>query len=396
MKALVLNSGSSSLKYQLFQLPEETVLCSGLVDKIGQAGCVLKHKQNGQKVDFDLPDADHTEALNKVSKVLVSEEHGVIKSAQEVDVVGHRVVHGGEEFNTTTIINEKVKAKIKALFSLAPLHNPANLQGIDVAEEVFPSAKQIAVFDTAFHSNIPEHAYRYAIPNELYEKHGIRTYGFHGTSHRFVANKSKALFGIDPDKNKIVTIHLGNGCSMAAIKDNKCIDTTMGLGPLAGLVMGTRSGDIDPSVIFYLSEKGHDISDIRLILNKNSGLKGLTGESDMRAVKELADKGSSAAKLALDIYAYRIKKYIGAYTAALNGLDSIIFTGGVGENDADMRANVCAEMDALGIEINNEENAKWSDEARDVSNGKVKVLIIPTNEELEIATQCYRLITTGE
>lgn len=392
MKALVLNSGSSSIKYQLFNMPEGVVLCSGQVDQIGLAGCTLEHKHNGEETTFELPSSDHAQALNKVSEVLVSEEHGAIQSADEVDVVGHRVVHGGEQFTETTIIDAKVKEKIKDLYSLAPLHNPANLQGIEVAEEVFPAAKQVAVFDTAFHSSIPEEAYRYAIPNELYEKFGIRTYGFHGTSHKFVSSEAIKQFGIDADANKIITIHLGNGCSMAAIKDGQCIDTTMGLGPLAGLVMGTRSGDIDPSIVFYLTENGYDISEVSKILNKQSGMKGLTGESDMRAVNALAESGDEGAQLALDIYAYRIKKFVGAYAAALNGIDAIIFTGGVGENDGALRAKVCNNLDALGISIDQEQNQVRSKEPRNLGTGQVKVLVIPTNEEFEIANQCYELI----
>jgi acetate kinase len=394
MKILVLNSGSSSLKYQLIEMPVGKVLCSGMVEKIGEVEGHLMHKHEDEKFDLVATFSDHKSALKKVADILVSEQHGVIKSVSEINAVGHRVVHGGESFSATTLINEEVKFKIKELHSLAPLHNPANFEGIEVAEKVFENARQVAVFDTAFHSTIPEEAYRFAIPEKLYKEHGIRVYGFHGTSHRYVANQAIAHLQLENKESRVITIHLGNGCSMAAIKNGESIDTSMGLGPLSGLVMGTRSGDIDPSIIFYLAEVGYDLDEIKSILNKDSGMKGMTGDNDLRAIHAMAANNDSAAQLALEVYAYRIKKYIGSYVAALNGLDAVVFTAGVGENDAITRSNSLNNLSAFGIEIDPSKNKESSDGIREIQKGKVKILIIPTNEELEIANQCHRLLLT--
>jgi acetate kinase len=337
--------------------------------------------------------ADHEAGLYEVAKLLTDAEIGVIQDPQEIDAVGHRVVHGGESFSSTTIITEEVKKEIKRLFPLAPLHNPANYLGIEVAEKIFVNAKQIAVFDTAFHQTMPPKAYRYAIPQSFYQDLGIRAYGFHGTSHKYVTEK--ALEYLKNPHAKIVSIHLGNGCSMAAVKEGQSVDTTMGFGPLSGLVMGTRSGDIDPSVIFYLvSQLGFSLEQVGTLLNKNSGLQGLTGFSDMRDILKAMAAGNEKAELAYELYAYRIKKYIGSYAAVLNGLDAVVFTAGVGENDANIRRVVCMDMGYLGMQLDEEKNAIRSGVIRDVSqpNSTVKVLVIPTNEELEIVKQCYHLL----
>lgn len=397
MKILVLNSGSSSLKYQLFEMPNETPLCSGLVDRIGLENSTLTHNfhRNGDKVVFKIERSieDHEEGLLAVTKLLVDPEKGVISEVDEVAAIGHRVVHGGEQFSSTTLITKEVKDKIKELFALAPLHNPPNFIGITVAERVFPNAQQIAVFDTAFHQSMPPRAYRYAIPKELYTDLGIRAYGFHGTSHLYVSKKANEY--LKNPNAKIITIHLGNGSSMTAIQGGKSIDHSMGLGPMGGLVMGTRSGDIDPSIIFHLiNERGFKAKEVNDILNKKSGLIGLCGLSDMRDVKKAREEGNQDAILAYEIYAYRIRKYIGTFTASLNGLDAIVFTAGIGENDPDMREAVCKDMDFFGISLDKSKNKIKSSDIREVNEkeSKVKILVIPTNEELEIGKQAFALI----
>ncbi|PRY85529.1 acetate/propionate family kinase [Mongoliibacter ruber] len=401
MKILVLNSGSSSLKYQLFDMPNESPLCSGLVDRIGLEGASVKHTafKNGGGETFNInnPIKDHEDGLQMVTDLLIDSEKGVLSSMEEVQAIGHRVVHGGEQFASTTLITKEVKEKIKALFALAPLHNPPNYLGITVAERLFPKAKQVAVFDTAFHQTMPERAYRFAIPKGMYTELGIRSYGFHGSSHQYVSKK--ALEHLGNPIAKIITIHLGNGSSMAAVSAGKSIDNTMGLGPMGGLVMGTRCGDIDPSIIFYLlNEKGYSPKEVNELLNKKSGLMGLTGFSDMRDVKNEVKNNNPDAVLAYELYAYRIQKYIGAFAAAMNGLDAIIFTAGIGENDPDMREAVCKNMDYFGIAINPEKNQKRSSEIREVntSSSKVKILVIPTNEELEIGQQTYEKVVITE
>ncbi|SMD45734.1 acetate kinase [Aquiflexum balticum DSM 16537] len=397
MKILVLNSGSSSLKYQLFEMPNEIPLCSGLVDRIGLENSTLTHNfhRNGEKEVFKIEGniQDHEEGLLAVNKLLLDPEKGVISSVDEVVAIGHRVVHGGEQFASTTLITKEVKDKIKELFALAPLHNPPNFIGITVAERVFPNAQQIAVFDTAFHQSMPPRAYRYAIPKELYTDFGIRAYGFHGTSHLYVSKKAIEYLN-NPDA-KIITIHLGNGSSMTAIKGGQSIDHSMGLGPMGGLVMGTRSGDIDPSIIFHLiNERGFKAKEVNDILNKKSGLLGLCGLSDMRDVKKAMEEGNQDAILAYELYAYRIQKYIGTFTASLNGLDAIVFTAGIGENDPDMREAVCKNMDFFGISLDKSKNKIKSSDIREVNEkeSKVKILVIPTNEELEIGKQAFALI----
>jgi acetate kinase len=397
MNIFVINSGSSSIKYQLFKMPSEQPICSGLVERIGLEDSIITHKvfTNGEeqvvKRTLDLP--DHEAGMVEVGHLLTAPGIGVIQNPEEIEVVGHRIVHGGESFAKTTVITAEVKSEIKKLFSLAPLHNPGGYLGIEVAEKIFQKATQIVVFDTAFHQTMPEKAFRYAIPNSYYTDYGIRVYGFHGTSHKYVAEQ--ALNYLDNPNAKIITIHLGNGCSMAAVDAGKCVDTSMGLGPLDGLIMGTRSGNIDASVVFHLvSNLGFDIEQVGTLLNKRSGMLGLTGYSDMRDIRNLMDQGDENAKLAYEMYAYRIKKYIGSYAAALGGLDAIVFTAGVGENDALTRQLVCTDMEFFGIEFNAAENNQRKPGLREISTegSRTKVLVIPTNEELEIANQCVELL----
>ncbi|RBQ07613.1 acetate/propionate family kinase [Pedobacter miscanthi] len=396
MNILIINSGSSSLKYQLFKMPDKAPVCSGLVERIGIEGSFIKHTVYSQGEKHSMEESgfisNHGEGLKQVLALLSQGEYAVIASPDDIAAVGHRVVHGGEHFTGATLITEEVKKEIKKLFSLAPLHNPVNYKCIEVAEQTFTNAKQIAVFDTAFHQTIPEQAYRYAIPEWYYKEHGIRVYGFHGTSHKYVSEQ--AIKWLNKEKSKIISIHLGNGCSITAIKDGKSIDTSMGFGPLSGLMMGTRSGDIDPSVIFHLMEhSGYSLEQLSTLVNKQSGLLGVGGSSDMRDIRKLVSEGNAAAALALKLYAYRIKKFIGAYAAILNGIDAIIFTAGVGENDSNMREAVCTELDYLGIELDSALNKAYKGELKEINtiSSKVKILVIPTNEEYEIAHQCYGL-----
>ncbi|SMB93813.1 acetate kinase [Hymenobacter roseosalivarius DSM 11622] len=398
MYIFVINSGSSSIKYQLFRWPVEQPVCSGLLERIGLADATITHKvftaEQEQVSQRSLPIPDHAAGLREVVRLLTDPEQGVLRDPQEVHVVGHRVVHGGEAFAATTLITPAVKAEIKRLFSLAPLHNPANYLGIEVAESLFPQARQVAVFDTAFHQTLPPKAFRYALPTSLYSEFGIRAYGFHGTSHQYVAAQAATYLG-NPTA-KIITIHLGNGCSMAAVLGGKSVDTSMGFGPLSGLVMGTRSGDLDPSVIFHLiQERGYEPVQVQTLLNKNSGMLGLTGFSDMRDITKALLAGDPAAELAYDLYAYRIQKYIGAYAAVLNGLDAVVFTAGVGENDARIRALVCRNLEFLGLHLGETRNEECTKELREINQAeaRVKILVVPTNEELAIARQCAELLT---
>ncbi len=378
-------------------MPDENPVCSGLVERIGLGDAVITHKTfiNGSEkvVKETLQLADHEAGLHEVARLLSDKEIGVIHDPGEVDAVGHRVVHGGESFKATTIISNEIKEKIKELFSLAPLHNPANYLGIEVAEKIFTKAKQVAVFDTAFHQTMPEKAFRYAIPEEFYTKRRIRAYGFHGTSHKYVSEK--AMEYLDNEQAKLITIHLGNGCSMTAVNAGKSVDTSMGFGPVSGLIMGTRSGDIDAAVIFHLmAQLEYTPQEVSDLLNKKSGMQGLTGYSDMRDIRKAIAAGDNNAALASEMYAYRIKKYIGAYAAVLNGLDAIVFTAGVGENSADTRQRICTDMEWLGIQLDKDANDQTGGQLRAINtvNSKVKILIIPTNEELEIVKQCYALL----
>ena len=374
-------------------MPSEKVLASGLVERIGQASGKLHYKSEAYSTSEEMEIIDHSVALKEVTKYLMNSDFGVIKDPADIPAIGHRVVHGGASFSDTIVIDEKVKEKIKELFSLAPLHNPPNLKGIEVAEELFPQAIQVAVFDTAFHQSIPSQASRYAIPNEFYEKENIQLYGFHGTSHKYVSEKANAY--LKKDRSKLISVHLGNGCSITAIKDGKSFDHSLGFGPVNGLIMGTRSGDIDQSVIFYLIEQlGYTAREVSDLLHHKSGMLGLTGYSDLRDIEEQAGKGNRECQLALEMNAYRIKKYIGAYAAAMNGVDAVIFTAGIGENSDVIRKTVCKDMDFLGIELDEEKNSVRSKEIRNIEkeSSAVKILVIPTNEELEIAKQTMAML----
>jgi acetate kinase len=390
-KILVINSGSSSLKFSLFEMPEEKVLVSGIVERIGLENSILKLNHKNKKIELQVETNSHKDALKIVSNFLLNTDNQLINNVDEIDSIGHRVVHGGSLFSETTLITEEVKQNIKELFSLAPLHNPANLTGIEVAEEIFPNAQQIAVFDTAFHQTIPEKAHRYAIPNEFYTQDKVRLYGFHGTSHKYVSKK--AIEYLQNQNAKIIVLHLGNGCSATAIQNGKSIDHSLGFGPLSGLVMGTRSGDLDPAVVLYLQEKGYSIKELSDILNKKSGLLGLTGFSDMREVESGYHQGDKNCKIALEIVVYRIKKYIGAYVATMNGLDALVFTAGIGENSKFFRNLICEDMNYFGFELEDAKNNSTNQSVNEIQtiNSKTKLLVIPTNEELEIANQCLNL-----
>ncbi len=393
MKVLVINSGSSSIKYQLINMPQEEVICSGLVERIGLNNAEIHYKSSENAINEVLDIPNHEIGLQKVVTFLLDKKIGVIKSTDEIEAVGHRVVHGGSTFSNTTIINDEVKDKIKSLFSLAPLHNPPNLEGINVCESIFPNAKQIAVFDTAFHQTMPAVAYKYAIPNKFLTEEHIRVYGFHGTSHKYVSEKTIEYLG--KQNSKLITIHLGNGCSMTAIENGKSIDHTLGFGPVTGLIMGSRSGDIDHTIIYYLVHNlGYALEDVNNMLQKESGMLGLTGYSDLRDIEAEAAKGNKDCQLALDMNAYRIKKYIGSYAAAMNGLDAIVFTAGIGENSVLIREMVCKDMDYLGINLDLKKNDLRAKKLTEIQSekSKVKVLIIPTNEEVEIAKQSYQLV----
>jgi acetate kinase len=392
MKILIINSGSSSIKYQLMVMPANEVICTGMIDRIGLATSNITFRTSSDSIEEIIPIPSHKVGLQKVAEMLLDPEKGVIKSTSEIAAVGHRVVHGGSYFSDTTIITDEVKHKIKELSELAPLHNPAHLVGITVAEEIFSNAKQVAVFDTAFHQTIPVEAHKYAIPNYLLTENKVRVYGFHGTSHKYVSEKAIDYL---ENSSKIITIHLGNGCSMTAIKDGKSVDHTMGFSPSNGLIMGTRAGDIDQAVIFYMIKSlGYSPDDVNSILLKQSGMLGLTGHSDLRDIEAEAEKGNKDCQLALLMNAYRIKKYIGSYAAALNGLDAIIFTAGIGENSSNMRKLVCTDMDYFGIELDDEKNQIRSKIIREINtpNSRVKVLVVPTDEEYEIANQVYQLL----
>lgn len=396
MNILVINSGSSSIKYQLIDVDSQEAKANGIVERIGLEDGVLTHKYDTAEGEEKIKEVffieNHSAGLSRIAEHLLHPEYGVIQDVDDIDAVGHRVVHGGEKFSDTCEITEDVKEGIKELFPLASLHNPANLQGVIVAEDIFPNARQVAVFDTAFHQTIPDIAYRYAIPEEMYTVHGIRKYGFHGTSHKYVS-KQAADFLNKPDA-KIITIHLGNGCSMAAVDSGKCVDTSMGLGPISGLMMGTRCGDIDPLIIFHMMKKLNlSAAEVSNILTKESGVKGLTGFSDMRDVEDAYAAGDEKAIFATHLYAYKIKQYIGSFAAAMNGLDAIVFTAGVGENDTGIRRCVCEDMDYFGIKIDLEKNDVRARKITEIHtpDATTSVLIVPTNEELEIANQVAAL-----
>lgn len=374
-------------------MPSEEISCEGLIERIGSADAILNYKTASTKTSEIIEILNHKSGLEKIATLLLDPEKGVIKNVKEIDAVGHRVVHGGNTLFKPTLIDAAVKEEIKSLIPLAPLHNPANLEGIELAEQVFSHAKQVAIFDTAFHHSIPTKAKKFAIPNEFYIEHNIQVYGFHGTSHKYVSEK--AITHLRKENSKIITIHLGNGCSMTAVENGKSVDHSMGFAPSNGLIMGTRSGDIDHSVIHYMVQKlGYSSEEANTILIKKSGMLGLTGYSDLRDIQAEAEKGNEDCMLALAMNAYRIKKYIGAYAAIMNGLDAIIFTAGIGENSAVLREMVCDEMQYLGIQIDKMKNSIRSVELQEInlSTSKAKILVIPTNEELEIAKQTFELV----
>ncbi len=392
MKILVLNCGSSSLKFQLFDMQREDVLMKGLVEKIGSSRAMFTFSgRKGNPVRDVLEVPDHEKAVRLVMDVLISAEHGVISSIAEVDAVGHRTVHGGEEFSGAALITPEVIEAMERCVPFAPLHNPANIIGIRMARKLMPDLPQVAVFDTAFHSRMPRASFLYGLPYEMYEKHGIRRYGFHGTSHGFVAGRAAELLGKPLSKLKLITCHLGNGSSIAAIDGGVSVDTSMGFTPLEGLVMGTRCGDLDPAVVGFIQEREKlGAQDVDSLMNKRSGLLGLSGVSnDMRELEEEAGRGSDRAQLALDIFCLRVRKYIGAYAAELGGLDGVVFTGGIGENAVRIRASILANLEHMGIKLDPEANAGRQPV---ISSGRVKVMVIPTNEELAISRETQDVV----
>ena len=394
MKILVLNCGSSSIKYQFIDTKEKIALAKGLVERIGMSSAVLSHSRydgDGIKIVGEI--LDHTIAIEYVLGVILSKNHGVIDSKDDIEAVGHRVVHGGETFSDSVLITDEVMQVLQDNIELAPLHNPPNIKGIQAVKRILPNVPQCAVFDTAFHTKMPPKSFLYGIPYELYKKHKIRKYGFHGTSHSYVAHKAAELLGKNINDLKMVTAHLGNGCSMSAVQNGISVDTSMGFTPLEGLIMGTRSGDADPSLILYIMGKeGLSLSEAGTLLNKHSGLIGISGvSSDMRELIAAIKEGNKRAKYAFDIFCYKIKKYLGSYAAAMGGLDAFVFTGGIGENSSEVRAEVCSNLEFLGIELDEERNNS-NNEIISKSSSKVPVLRIPTNEELVIALDTGRIV----
>lgn len=397
MKVLVLNAGSSSIKYQLFDVDQKVVLAKGMVDKIGMADSALfNNRDDGDEVRLEGEIVDHQAGIEYVLGVLISEKHGSVKSLEEIDAVGHRVVHGGESFQSSVLINDQIIKKIEECVPLAPLHNPPNLKGIYAVTELMPETPQIAVFDTAFHQTMPKSAYMYAIPYSLYKKYGLRRYGFHGTSHHYVSRRACEIMDLDYQSQKIITCHLGNGGSITAINHGKSVDTSMGLTPVEGMIMGTRSGDLDLGVLTYIIDKEElNVNEANTLINKHSGILGISGvSSDMREVEKASDDGNNRARLALEMYEYRIVKYIGSYTAAMSGVDMIVFAGGIGENDDRVREAICKRFGYLGLEFDSEKNKGLRSREAVISkhNSKVKVLVVPTNEELVIAQESVKVI----
>lgn len=398
MIVLVLNCGSSSIKYQLINMAEESqLLAKGLVERVGFTDAILTHKPEGKdryETVTNIP--DHTVGINLVLEALVDKKHGVISSLNEIKAVGHRVAHGGEFFTTSSLITDHVKSEIEKCIELAPLHNPANLKGITSMEKLLPEVPQVAVFDTSFHQTMPKYSYLYALPYEYYENYKIRRYGFHGTSHKFVAQKACKILGVDFSTQKIITCHLGNGASIAAIMNGKSVDTSMGFTPVEGLIMGTRSGDLDAGILLYIAEKENlSIKQVNDVINKKSGVHGISGlSSDMRDIEGAAASGNERAQLALDMYYYRVKKYVGAYAAAMDGVDLVIFTGGIGENDCLLREKVSCALDFMGIDFDVEANKGvcGKDKLLTKPNSRVKVMAITTNEELVIATDTANIV----
>ena len=397
MKILVINCGSSSLKYQILDMDNETLLCKGLVEKIGIEGSVITHEKVGEdKVKTEVPMKDHKDAIAQVLAAIQDPEHGVIESMGELGAVGHRVVHAGEKYNGSVLITEDVVKALEECIELAPLHNPANLLGIAACQELMPYTPMVGVFDTAFHQTMPAESYIYALPYEYYENYGVRRYGFHGTSHKYVAQRAADILNVDIQDLKLITCHLGNGASVSAIKGGKCIDTSMGFTPLEGLVMGTRSGDIDPAITNFIANKeGLDAAGIDNMLNKKSGVLGISGvSSDFRDIEEAIAEGNERAELALRVFAHKVKFYIGAYIAEMNGVDAIVFTAGVGENDFTMREVICSNMGNLGIHMDTLKNkVRGKETVISTDDSKVKLLLIPTNEELMIARDTLEIVS---
>lgn len=397
MNILVLNCGSSSVKYKLIDVDSKKTLAEGGVEKVGLPGAFLKFKlPDGEKKTIEMPIPDHKKAINDILNILTDPTYGCIKSFDEINAVGHRVVHGGEKFNKSVKIDDEVIAKIKECYDVAPLHNPANMTGIEAITDLMPGVPQVAVFDTAFHQTMPKEAYMYALPYELYEKYAIRRYGFHGTSHRYVSRRACDFLGLPYDKQRVITCHIGNGGSITAVLDGKSVDTSMGLTPVEGLMMGTRVGDVDPGALTFIMDKEHlttkELSDL---INKKSGVAGISGiSSDMRDIDAAIEKGDERAKLALDMYIYRIIKYVGAFAAVLNGVDVIVFTGGVGENQQILRKRVCDHLTYMGVKIDDEVNSSSRGEEKLISapDSAVKVVVIPTDEELMIARDTEAIV----
>ncbi|RLD76778.1 MAG: acetate kinase [Bacteroidetes bacterium] len=397
MKIMVLNCGSSSIKYQLFNMTDRSVMAKGVVEKIGLKGAFLMHeKSNGQKVKFEGDILDHQGGIEYILGVLISEKHGCISSLNEIEAAGHRVTHGGEKFTESVLINDEVKADIKRVSELAPLHNPHNLKGILAMDLLLPNIPQVAVFDTAFHQSMPAKAFMYATPNALYKKYGVRRYGFHGTSYRYVARKACEISGTNINEQKIVACHLGNGASITAINNGKSVDTSMGLTPVEGLIMGSRTGDLDLGALLFLMEKEEiGVETARTLINKHSGMLGITGvSSDMREIEKEAKEGNDRAQLGLDMYSYRIKKYIGAYAAAMGGIDMLIFTGGIGENADMVRKGITDGLSFLGIDLDENKNIglRGEDAIISTDESRVKVMVVPTNEEYVIANDTLGII----
>ncbi|MBG0781060.1 MAG: acetate kinase [Bacteroidales bacterium] len=397
MKIIVLNCGSSSIKYQLFEMPSKTVLAKGLVDKIGLKGAAIKHKrEDGTEVKLEGEILDHQAGIQFLLGILVSEKYGSIKSIEDIDAVGHRVVHAGEKFSGSVFISEEVIDALEECVDLAPLHNPPNLKGIYAMKELLPEVPQVGVFDTAFHQTMPPYAYLYGIPYSLYEKYKIRRYGFHGTSHKYVSHRACEVLGLDIKTQKIITCHLGNGASMTAIKYGKSLDTTMGMTPIEGLIMGTRCGDLDVGALLYIADKEEtSIQYTSTLVNKFSGMLGISGvSSDMRDIEIAAEEGNERAKVAMEMYQYRVRKYIGAYAAAMGGVDLIVFTGGIGENDTVTRTKSLEGLEFLGIDIDTEKslNSRGREELVSKADSKVKVIVVPTDEELMIATDTHEIV----
>ncbi|MBQ8590210.1 MAG: acetate kinase [Firmicutes bacterium] len=395
MKVLVINCGSSSLKYQVLQMESETLLCKGLVERIGIEGSVLKHEKIGQdKFVLEVPMKDHKDAIGHVLDAIVDADHGIAASMAEIEAVGHRVVHAGEKYACSVKITEAVMDALEECTELAPLHNPPNILGIRACQELMPNTPMVAVFDTAFHQTMPAESYIYAIPYEYYEKYKVRRYGFHGTSHKYVAERAAAMLGKPLAETKIITCHLGNGASVAAVKGGKCIDTSMGFTPLEGLVMGTRSGDMDPAIVTFIAQKEElSTAEMNNVLNKKSGILGISGiSSDFRDVEAAAEEGDYRAQLAEKVFAHKVRSYIGAYFAELNGCDAIVFTAGVGENDINMRDVICDNLEALGVSLDLVKNkVRGKETVISADDSKVKVMLIPTNEELMIARDTVAL-----